>query len=160
MVGKALESLYQKQTQTVREFALEVEDILSEFLTDSVVGLGQAQRRALTIDREAKAQEVYSWTVFKSNYAKIKDLETLKEAVDCNNDVNQRLRSGDQTYGKCKLSEPVKDAGCASECQVNQNGLYSETDNMVPRNSPGPGNGIIFYAASQGISDETVFTLK
>lgn len=38
-VRKALESLFQKPNQSVRDFALEVEDVLAEFITVSSVGI-------------------------------------------------------------------------------------------------------------------------
>lgn len=52
-VRKALESLIQKLGQSVRDFALEVEDVLAEFITVSSVGMSGAQRTALASDRKA-----------------------------------------------------------------------------------------------------------
>lgn len=83
-VRKVLESLFQKPNQSVRDFALEVEDLLAEFITASSVGLEAAQRNALAADREAQALEIFVDGLHDKlrDWAKARDFDTLKDAVD------------------------------------------------------------------------------
>lgn len=83
-VRKALESLVQKHDQSVRDFTLEVEDLLAEFITASSVGMAGAQLAALAADREAQALEVFVDGLYDKlrDWAKARDFDTLKEAVD------------------------------------------------------------------------------
>lgn len=58
-VRKSLETLYQKPNQSVRDFALEVEDVLADFITASTVGLDASQPEAIVSDRESQVLEVF-----------------------------------------------------------------------------------------------------
>lgn len=79
-----MESLFQKPNQSVRDFALEVEDVLAEFITVSSVGIAGAQRAALAANREAQALEVFVDGLYDKlrDWAKARDFDTLKDAVD------------------------------------------------------------------------------
>lgn len=82
-VRKALEALYQKPSQSVRDFALEVEDLLAEFLVSDPDATDE-QRAALAVDREAQALEVFVDGLQDKlrDWAKARDFATLQAAVD------------------------------------------------------------------------------
>lgn len=77
-IRKALESLYQGPDDSVRNFALKVEDTLAEYVSSDAGGMRADQREALVRDREAQALEYGKLR----DWAKARDFETLKEAVD------------------------------------------------------------------------------
>lgn len=54
-----MESLYQKPKQGVREFALQVEDCLTEYVASGDAALTVLQRAALTADIETQALVVF-----------------------------------------------------------------------------------------------------
>lgn len=83
-IRKALESLYQGPDESVRQFALKVEDTLAEYISSDGAGVGAGQREALTRDREAQALEVFVDGLHGKlrDWAKARDFDSLKDAVD------------------------------------------------------------------------------
>lgn len=83
-VRKALEKLCQGPQQSVRAFATNVEDTLAEFIAVISPDVTHDRRLGLIEDREAQALEVFVDGLYGKlrDWAKARDFDTLREAVD------------------------------------------------------------------------------
>lgn len=128
-VRKALEALYQKPKQSVRDFALEVEDVLAEFLA-SDPDLNAAQRAALAVDREAQALEVFVDGLDDKlrDWAKARDFATLQAAVDFavseEHNIRPRAVVMAQAQAQSGPSREVKPARPVERARPGNNGCF------------------------------------
>lgn len=126
-VRKALEKLSQGQDQSVRSFATSVEDTLAEFIAVISPDVGQDRRFALIEDREAQALEVFVDGLYGKlrDWAKARDFETLREAVEfaLNEEHNVKPRNQNEGVAQATVKPKVEN----SKKVVNSQSSYKST---------------------------------
>lgn len=145
-IRKALESLFQGPEESVRQYALKVEDTLAEYISSDAAEGTAEQRRVLTVDRQAQALDVFVDGLHGKlrDWAKARDFASLKDAVDYALSEEQNIKP------KAKLAQGAPSKGAQAGAGQSNHSQGGKNANQG-RGSHGTYRGKkTWYAASSG----------
>lgn len=145
-IRKALESLFQGPEESVRDYALKVEDTLAEYISSDAAEGTVEQRRVLIVDRQAQALDVFVDGLHGKlrDWAKARDFTSLKDAVDYALSEEQNIKP------KAKLAQGTPSKVAQAGAGQNNHSQGGKNANKGRGNHGNYRGKKIWYAASSG----------